>query len=119
MEHVGDANFAIDFGGGRQIDVDLREPGQLWAAAGPALTDVDLWPKNDGDVANLRVQVRRHGPSIEIRVDRGAEHNGWWPADAVPRLAVTIDASMKTATATASVGEGPGFQEVLLGRIRF
>ena len=118
MEHVGDATFTIDFGGGRHAEVDLREPHQVWAAVGPALSTVELWLKTDGPMIDLRVRVRRLAAGIEVAVDRGDTQEKWWPTDAVPRLLIQADHATATAIASARVGQGHDFQEVLLGRTR-
>lgn len=116
MESIGQMNLAMDFGGGRQADVELGGSDQLWVAVGPGLTVTDLWLKAGGAMIDLRVRVRRTEEGIELVVDRGEEQQRWWNAAAAPRLAIAISPSGRTATAIASAGNGQDFQQVLLGR---
>ena len=48
MENDGQLNLTFDFGAGRLAEVELNGADQLWVAAGPGFSVVDLWIKNAG-----------------------------------------------------------------------
>jgi hypothetical protein len=115
MEDSGQMNLVFDFGVGRQADVEFSGNDQLWVAAGPGFSVMDLWLKNGGQLIDLRVRVRRTTTGIDISVDRGDDEMAWWAPASAPRLRIAINLAAGVAVAAASVGMGPEFQEVLLG----
>ena len=68
-------NLAVDLGGGRQVDVEIGRPDQLWVSAGPGIGLGDVWMKGEGRLLDLRVRIRRTPGGVEIVVDRGI-HGG-------------------------------------------
>jgi hypothetical protein len=117
MEKPGQINMEVDFGSGRQANVEFGARNQLWAAVGPGVTITDVWLKSAGHLIDLRVRVRRTESGVEVAIDRGDDEHRWWTPDTVPRLAVTIEPSAATATATASAGNAADFQQVILGTV--
>ena len=107
---------SADLGGGRELEVDYQGAENVWVAAGPGIDSADLWIKGKDKVPDFRVKVERTDAGIQIMVDRGQQSDRWWRPEATPRLAITIGPGTQSALVTASVGEGNGFQEVLLGR---
>jgi len=116
MERTGQLNLAVDLGGGRDVDVEIGDSARLWSAVGPGFAVADFWLKAAGDLVDLRVSIKRRNQGIEIVVDRGEGHQGWWSADASPRIAIAINRASGTATAVASAGDGTQVQQVLLGQ---
>jgi hypothetical protein len=116
MESSGQMNLDVDFGGGRQANIEFGGTDQLWISAGPGFSVTDLWLKAGADMIDVRVRVRRIDRGIEVVMDRGEEQQGWWNPEAAPRLAIAVDLSGRTARAVASVGDGQDFQEVILGQ---
>ena len=115
MENSGQLNLTVDFGVGRQADVEFSGTDHLWVASGPGFSITDLWLKGGGQLIDLRVRVRRTTTGIDISVDRGDDEMAWWTGESVPRLKIAINLAAGVATASASVGTGQEFQEVLLG----
>ncbi|MGA2434704.1 MAG: hypothetical protein ABSG25_05400, partial [Bryobacteraceae bacterium] len=109
---------AVDFGGGIQADMELLKPELLWVAVGPGISQADVWMKNANEKIELRVRIQRTTEGIQIAVDRGGQSSAWWPEDAPPQLTIAIHADAGIAVASASVGTGSEFQEVLLGETR-
>ena len=113
----GSMNTRVDFGDGREIDVELDdESQQLWVAAGSGVAGADLWLKAQGKMIDLRIRALRTDRGIAITVDRGDDQTMWWNPQAAPRLLVMIDEAAGTATVFAGVGQHGEFQEVLLGQ---
>lgn len=117
MEESGQINLEVDFGGGREANVEFTASSQLWAALGPGVTVTDVWLKSAGHLIDLRVRVRRTESGVEVAIDRGDGEQRWWTHETVPRLAITIEPAAATARATASAGNGEDFQEVILGTV--
>ena len=117
MEDGRQMNLAFDFGEGRQADVEFGGADQLWIAVGPGLSLTDLWLKGGGHLIDLRVRVRRTTTGIDVSVDRGDDERAWWAEDSAPRLKLSVNLAARVASAAASVGMGPDFQEVLLGEM--
>ena len=115
MENDGQLNLTFDFGAGRLADVELNGADQLWVAAGPGFSVVDLWIKNAGQLIDLRVRVRRTSTGIDLSVDRGDDEIAWWAGASAPRLKIAVNLAAGVAAVVASVGMGQEFQEVLLG----
>lgn len=109
-------NLSVDFGSGKQVDVELAASDQIWVAVGPGIGLSEVWMKADGRLIDLRVRIRRTPSGVEIGVDRGDTKDPWWPAGGAPRLAVSIDPAAGTALAVASAGADGEFQEVTLGK---
>jgi hypothetical protein len=115
MEDNGQMNLTFDFGVGRQADVEFSGTDQLWVAAGPGFSVMDLWIKNGGQLIDLRVRVLRTTTGIDISVDRGDDETAWWAGASAPRLKIAVNLAAGVAAAVASIGMGQNFQEVLLG----
>ena len=111
----GQMNLTVDFGTGRQADVEFGGTDQLWVAVGPGFAVTDLWLKNGGQLIDLRVRVRRTTAGIDISVDRGDDETAWGAGASAPRLKIAVNLAAGIAAAAASVGVGQEFQEILLG----
>lgn len=105
----------IDFGSGRQLDLEFPASDRVWMASGSGIETIDLWVKTILGKLDLRVSVRRTQTGIEVAIDRGHEGGPWWPADGIPRLIVETDPDLKTATVSCQVGLGNDRREALLG----
>ena len=64
-------NLSVDFGSGKQVDVELAASDQIWVAVGPGIGLSEVWMKADGRLIDLRVRIRRTPSGVEIGVDRG------------------------------------------------
>lgn len=115
MEDSRQMNLTVDFGAGRQADVEFGGTDQIWVAVGPGFSVTDLWLKDGGGLVDLRVRVRRTPTGIDISVDRGDDEKPWWAGASAPRLKIAVNLAAGVAAAVASVGMGQDFQEVLLG----
>jgi hypothetical protein len=116
MESSGQMNLTFDFGDGRQADIEFGGIDQLWVASGPGFSVTDVWVKNDGELIDLRVRVRRTPTGVDISVDRGDEEKGWWGNESAPRLGISVNVAAGVAAAAASIGMDREFQEILLGQ---
>ena len=114
---VGHMACNFDLGGDQQAEMEFSTSEGLWMTAGPAIGAADVWMKGAGNLPDLRVRIKRTGRGIQITVDRGQQSSNWWPIEAAPRLTVAANPAGSVAVATASVGSGGQFQEVLLGQV--
>jgi hypothetical protein len=115
MEDSGQMNLTVDFGAGRQADIEFSGTDRLWVVAGPGFSVTDLWLKGGGQLIDLRVRVRRTTAGIDISVDRGDDEKRWWAGGSAPRLKIAVNLAAGVAAAVASVGMAGEFQEILLG----
>jgi len=104
----------IDFGSGRQAEIEVEPPDNLWIVAGHGIATADLWMKSVGGLFDLRVRVTRSTDGIEIVLDRGEQEAPWCPANISPRLALTVDQKTGIVFILAS---GNQFKNMELGRI--
>jgi hypothetical protein len=107
--------FAIDLGDGRAIDAELQNTNELWVTADPAIAGADVWMKAVRGAIDLRVRIRRTEIGIQVSVDRGDQSSAWWPGESAPQLTIAVEPGAGVAAASARVGVGEQFQEVLLG----
>jgi hypothetical protein len=112
-------------GGGLDVEMEVREPGELWIATGLGVDISDVWVKGVGGRADFRVRLRRTQNGFEVHLDRGELKVPWWPPDAAPRLIVALDRVSETVSITAGgttaesgqVGAENQMPVFLLGRI--
>ena len=106
----------IDFGNGHSLELDYVKADGPWLSNGTGIKSGDVWFEGETGLPDLRIHIQRVPDGIAILIDRGQQSEVWWPAEAPPHLKITFDRVAGTATATASVGTGDEFQEVMLGR---
>jgi hypothetical protein len=109
----------VDFGNGQSLELDYRKSDGPWLSNGPGIAVADVWFKGEKDIPDLRIHIARTPEGIRVLVDRGQQSSIWWSAEALPQLKITLDQRTRTALASASIGLGDDFQEVLLGTTAF
>jgi hypothetical protein len=101
MQGVKHSAYQAHLGGGLDVEMEVREPGELWIATGPGVGTTDLWVKAVGGKADFRVRLQRTENGFEVLLDRGELQVPWWSPDAAPRLIVTLDGVSETVSITA------------------
>jgi hypothetical protein len=107
----------VDFGGGREVDIEYSGAESLWVATGPGIEAADMWFRSVASELDLRIRIIRTQSGIEVLVDRGQQDVPWWPAQEAPRLIVAIDSRQQSLSVSASVGGGPNLRQTLLGNV--
>ena len=115
---AGRLTFTVDFGGGREADLELPTDDSMWIATEPGIKRVDVWVKGAREKLDLRVRIERTMEGLTMAVDRGEENKAWWPAEGAPRLSLAFDPLTNAASASASAGIAPEFKEAFLGQVQ-
>ena len=112
-EGFGSAAWQIDFGAGRQIDVEIEPSGKFWSTLGPSVDGIDLWLKQAVGDVDLRLRVERLDNGLVVRFDRRESDGPWWQGDSVPKILFRIE-DRGILRVVASVGG----KDVELGTMR-
>lgn len=103
MKDNHDVTVSVDRGEGREIDAEVSA-NSLWLRAGVGIETADMWMREVGGVADLRICISRQPSGIEISVDRGEQSPRWWKLGEEPRLSILLQPELGIATATAKAG---------------
>ena len=96
--------------------VEVAERGVLTAE--PPVRGAVGWIGEVGGLTDLSINIDIVGQVVKVSIDRSDPRLAWWPASRVPCLTIVLSAIERKATALASAGGGPDFQQVVLGQTR-
>src|SRR5258706_9123088 len=83
--------FSADLEGGRHVELEMPDDNTAWMAVGSGIDLTDVWGKEVGGLADLRIRIKRVSLGIEVSIDRGEQSDRWWRSGEVPQLKVAID----------------------------